>query len=266
MVTVTDLRSEARHEVWRPGQEPPVAPLPDCESVYRLARRYRLADRAATFRVRPCDLTDADGGSPLPHLVREGVVVLDRPVADPTAVFLAVVGAGRPGARLVVAATAPDAPPLAAMVKLAVGLDLTLVVVACRHRPALHDPLPDRGLTWSVELVPVGTPTDRLDPPVRDSVEAAVAHCLRHLDLAITAAVPVDPATPITVPQWPTPVAVADPVPLIARLAAHYDGEAVAVAFSRAGCAVRLAGRDGSPVARAATLADAVRALGLRPA
>jgi hypothetical protein len=153
------------------------------------------------------------------------------------------------------------------MVNLAVGLDLTLVVVACQHRPALDDPLPDRGLTWSVDLVPVGTPTDRLDPPVRDSVEAAVAHCLRHLDLAIAVAVPVDPATPIAVPQLPTPVAVADPVPLIARLTAHYDGEVVAVSFSRAGCVVRSSGSDGwTTIASAATLADAARTLGLRPA
>ncbi|MEH0972383.1 hypothetical protein V6U77_14780 [Micromonospora sp. CPCC 205546] len=266
-VTVTDLRSQARHELWRPGEAPPVAPLPGCESVHRLPRRHRLTDRAASFGVRPCDLTDADGGTPLPHLVREGLVVLDRPVTDPTAVFLAGLAAGRPGARLIVAATAPDVPPLADLVRLAVGLDLSLAVVVCRHRPEPDDPLSPRGLTWGVELLPLGTPADRLDPPVRDSVEAAVAHCLTYLDNTVLAAVPADPATPIPVPQRPTAVEVADPVPLLTRLAAHHAGRSVTITFSQAGCAVRLTGQEGGPLlARAATLADAVRALGSRPA
>ena len=153
MVTVTDLRDRVHHELWRPAPSRPVA-----GAGHRLAGRYRLADRAAQFGVRPQDLTEADGGKPLAVELREGLVYGDE--RDPEQQFVSRAAAGRPGARLIVVAARPDAPPLADLVRLAVGLSRCLAVTVHDHGPA------ELGrCSWGVQLVPCGTPPDRLDGP-----------------------------------------------------------------------------------------------------
>ncbi|MEU3453214.1 GNAT family N-acetyltransferase [Micromonospora sp. NPDC006766] len=248
MVTVTDLRDRVHHELWRPASSGPAA-----ESRHWLAGRYRLADRAAQLGVRPQDLTEADGGKPVAVELREGLLYGDE--RDPEREFVTRAAAGRPGARLIVVAARPDVPPLADLVRLAVGLSLCLAVTVRAHGPA------ELGrCSWGVQLVPCGTPPDRLDGPCRPSVEAAVAFCLRFLDNAVLAAVPVDPDVPIPVPQSPVELPLADPVPVLVQLGERYAGTPVAVEFSRGGCRIQVRGQDGwVPVAQASTLADAAQ-------
>jgi hypothetical protein len=124
-------------------------------------------------------------------------------------------------------------------------------------------------------VLPPGTPVDLIDPPVRPTVEAAIAFCLDHLDYAATGAVPVDVDRPIPVPHSSAPpgdpvsggpASSADPLPLILRLAAHHPGEQVVVHLDGAGCQIHLGDpADRRLLARADHLADALRALGLPP-
>ncbi|MGC4807176.1 hypothetical protein [Micromonospora sp. DT233] len=268
-VTLTDLRTRARHELWqpRPGEEPATRVDPASgPRLYRLPGRYRLADQADTFGVRPPELIEADGGDPLSVLLVAGLS-LAPPHLDPVAWYVASAGAGRPGARLIVVADPPEVPSLAALARLAAALGLTLAVSVQdhRHEPG-HDPTLRPDHSWSIELVPPGTPADRLTPPLRPCVEAATAFCLKYLDNAVTAAVPAAAELPIAVPQAPATALPADPVPLILRLAGGFPGATVLVELGRYGCRVHLSDADGCRLlARAGLLADALRALGLPP-
>ncbi|WP_320067587.1 hypothetical protein [Micromonospora sp. RTGN7] len=268
-VTLADLRTRARHELWQPCPgEPgavPVDPTPGPQ-LHRLAGRYRLAGQASTFGVRPHELIEADGGQPLSVLLVAGLSVVP-PHLDPVARFVASAGAGRPGARLIVVADPPDVPSLAVLARLATGLGLTLAVSVRDHRHDLgHDPAIRPDSSWNVELVPPGTPVDRLAPPVRPSVEAALAFCLEYLDNAVTAAVPAVADRPIVVPHAPATAPPVDPVPLILGLAGCFPGDEVIVQLDRDGCRVHLNDADGCrPLASASTLTDAAHALGLPP-
>ncbi|KXK63279.1 hypothetical protein AWW66_04045 [Micromonospora rosaria] len=277
-VTLTDLDGFATHELWRADHDDPGVPVagwPGGAPVLRLDRRYRLAERAATLGVRPADLLDADGGLPLHRDLREGLVFPDGTTVPALVRFVRKAAAGRPGARLIVAAVRPVTPPLAAVLRLGAGLGLDVAVTVTDQRPDPDQPLREAGRWWSVELMAPGTPDERISPPGLPSVEAAVGFCLRMLDGAVHAAVPADVQVPLVVPQMPGPDAdpwigvpsrgVVDPTVALLRLARHYPDQFVRVRFQADGCVVGLFERAGwVPVVRAAGLAAALGALGLR--
>ncbi|BCJ60354.1 hypothetical protein [Micromonospora endophytica] len=249
-VTVTDLEQRAEHQLWLPGDGPEVGPD------HRLDRPYRLADQAADFGVRPEDLTEADGGQPLTFGLREGLVLAGGP--DPQRRFVASAAAGRPGARLIVVARRPDVPPLTDLVRLAHGLSLSALVGVCDDRPA------GLGLRWVVSLGRDGLAPERVGRPHQLTVEAAIGHCLRFLDEAVRAAVPEEAGVPIPVPQAPATARPVDPVPGILALAEHHAGREVTVEIGRRVCRVHLREPVGwRLLARAATLTEALRGLGL---
>ncbi|MGC4854627.1 hypothetical protein ACLQ24_14830 [Micromonospora sp. DT4] len=263
-VTVTDLHRRARHDTWLPRPGEPTTPLE--RRLHQLPGRYRLADQATDFGVRPDDLTEADGGQPLDVMLRDGVGMAP-PEVDPVRHFVTRTAAGRPGARLIVVARTPDVPSLTELFRLALGLRLAVAVTVRCDRYEATDPPGWRGWQWGIQLLPPGTPADRIDPPVRPTVEAAIAFCLDHLDNAITEAAPVEVAQPIPVPHSPAlPGPTVDPLPLIRKLAVHHPGEQVVVHLDGGCCQLHL----GDPtarrlLARAHHLRDAVRALDLPP-
>ncbi|HEY0700946.1 MAG TPA: hypothetical protein VGD43_24445, partial [Micromonospora sp.] len=269
MVTVTDLRRRAVHQLWQPAPgtpAPQVASQPDGKPVHQLPGRYRLARWASDVGVRPEGLAQLDDpGHPLGQDLLDGIVTVHRPGADPAVEFVRSAGAGLPGARLIVLATPPDAPPLSEVIRLARGLGLDLRVLVVDHWRNTGDPLKTHGTRWDVSLVPAGSPVG-WDVPLHPSVEAAVAACLEHLANAVDQAVPADPGTPIPVPHAPATLPGPDPEPLLSRLAQQHGGEPVAVTFHADGCAVHLVERDATRLlARAGSLADAVAALGTEP-
>ncbi|SCL62833.1 hypothetical protein [Micromonospora yangpuensis] len=271
VVTVTDLSGAATHELWSADDLAPGVPVggwPGGPPVLRLGDRYRLADRAAAFGVRPVDLTDADGGLPIHRDLREGLVVGDGTTDPALTRFVRDAAAGRPAARLMVAAVRPSAPPLSALLRLAAGLGLDAAVSVTDQRYDPDQPLREGGCWWSVELVAPGTPDERISPPGLPSVEAAVGFCLRMLDGAAHAAVPTDLMVPLAVPQVPVPGpepgGAVDPVAALLRLARHYPDQFIRVRLAAGGCVVGLRERDGwNPVVRAAGLTAALAALGL---
>ncbi|GAB3942672.1 hypothetical protein GCM10027614_30110 [Micromonospora vulcania] len=91
-VTVTDL-SRAVHELWRPAAGEPatmVATQPGGKPVYQLRRHYRAARLAATFGVRPQDLTPVDdvGCHGLDQDLLDGIVTVDGPGMDPAGCYV----------------------------------------------------------------------------------------------------------------------------------------------------------------------------------
>ncbi|MEV4820746.1 hypothetical protein [Micromonospora sp. NPDC049274] len=248
LVTVTDLRHRVVHLTWQAGT-PEVAPLvatqPNGRPVVQLPDRYRLGSWAAVLGARPEDLRDADGGHDLDRNLRDGYVTLPWAGADPVGEYARSAGRGAAAGRLIVVAAPPDAPPLAELLRLALGLDVALVVTVCDLRHNTGDPLLADGLRWSVEVKPRDAPVLPDDLPYRPSLAAALAWCREGLTDAVASAVPADPAVPIPVP-WSGPRDLAgDPEPDLLRLAARHAGQAVTVRFTRAGCAVHRHDDDG---------------------
>nr|QLJ99754.1 hypothetical protein HZU44_06500 [Micromonospora carbonacea] len=241
LLTLTDLRHRVVHLAWWAGTPEAVTAAGGGAGgrlVVRLPERYRLAAWAAVFGVRPEDLAEADGGHDISPDVREGYVTLPWAGADPVAEQVAAVGPALPAARLLVTAVRPDAPPLAELLRLALGLDLALVVnlVDLRNHPA--GLLRAHGVLWSVELRPPAAPVHPDDLPCRPSPEAAVAHCLEGLDATLPETVPADPDAPVPVPRsGPRPLP-ADPVPALLRLAAGHPDQPLTVRFTRGGCTI----------------------------
>ncbi|MEU8331051.1 hypothetical protein [Micromonospora sp. NPDC048839] len=248
LVTVTDLRHRVVHLTWQAGT-PEVAPLvatqPNGRPVVQLPDRYRLGSWAAVLGVRPEDLRDADGGHDLDRDLRDGYVTLPWAGADPVGEYARSAGRGTAAGRLIVVAAPPDAPPLPELLRLALGLDLALVVAVCDLRHNAGDPLLADGLRWSVEVKPRDVPVSPDDLPYRPSLAAALASCQECLTDAVAGAGPTDPAVPIPVPCSGLRDIVADPVPDLLRLAARHAGQAVTVRFTRAGCAVHRHDDDG---------------------
>jgi hypothetical protein len=241
LITLTDLRHRVVHLTWRAGTPEAVTTAgggPGGRLVVRLPERYRLAAWAAVFGVRPEDLAEADGGHEVQPDVREGYVTLPWAGADPVAEQVAAVGPALPAARLLITAVRPAAPPLAELIRLALGLDLALVVnvLDLRAHPAVT--MQAHGVLWSVELRPPANPVHPDDLPCRPSLEAAIAHCLDGLDVTLPETAPADPDSPIPVPGSAGRALPADPVPELLRLAARHAGRALTVRFTRSGCTV----------------------------
>ncbi|MEK8107663.1 hypothetical protein NKG94_26250 [Micromonospora sp. M12] len=180
LVTVTDLRHRVVHLTWQAGT-PEVAPLvatqPNGRPVVHLPDRYRLASWAAVLNARPEDLRDADGGHDLDRNLRDGYVTVPWAGADPVAEHVRSAGRGTAAGRLIVVAAPPDAPPLPELLRLALGLDLALVVAVCDLRHNTGDPLLADDLRWSVEVKPRDAPVLPDDLPYRPSLAAALAWC-----------------------------------------------------------------------------------------
>ncbi|MET8093141.1 hypothetical protein [Micromonospora sp. NPDC005220] len=246
-VTITDLRHRVVHLAWQAGT-PEVAPLvatqPGGKPVVQLPDRYRLGSWAAVLGAPPDDLADADGGHPIGKDLRDGYVTLPWAGADPVAEYVRDAGRGTAAGRLIVVAAPPDAPPLPELMRLALGLDLALVVGVCDLRHNTDDPLLADGLSWSVELKPRDAPVRPDDFPYRPSLAAALAWCVECLTDAVAGAAPTDPTAPIPVP-CSGPRDVADPEPELLRLAAQHAGQVVTVRFTRAGCTVHRHDDDG---------------------
>ncbi|MBQ1017869.1 hypothetical protein KBX71_08320 [Micromonospora sp. D93] len=247
LVTVTDLRHRVVHLAWQAGT-PEVAPLvatqPGGKPVVQLPDRYRLGSWAAVLGARPDDLADADGGQQIGKDLRDGYVTLPWAGADPVGEHVRSTGRGTPAGRLIVVATPPDAPPLVELLRLALGLDLALVVAMCDLRHNAADPLLADGLRWSVEVKPLDAPVRPDDFPYRPSLAAALSWCVECLTDAVAGAAPTDPMVPIPVPGS-GPRDVANPEPELLRLAAQHAGHVVTVRFTRAGCTVHRHDEDG---------------------
>ncbi|MEO3929399.1 hypothetical protein ABGB07_36930 [Micromonosporaceae bacterium B7E4] len=238
VVTLSNLRDQVLHLNWEVGQPPlaqPVGSQPNGQPVVQLSGRYRLARWAGAFRVRPEDLAELDGGGGVDQDLRDGIVTLSDPDADPLAHYVGYASRGHPGARRFVRAAPPDVPPLADLIRFALGLGLVATVTVQNHRPNEGDPLRLHGEGWRVELnapaLPMGVP----ELPTHPTVETAIADCLDCLDLALAEAVPADPRYPIPVPSSPEPARLDDPLPLLTHLGDRYAGQPVAVRFDPAG-------------------------------
>ncbi|MFG2064696.1 hypothetical protein ACGFIK_25125 [Micromonospora sp. NPDC048871] len=264
-VTVTDLR-QVSHETWRPdGSEPApvVAHQPNGKPVHQLGAHRRLARYASSFGVRPADLTRLDTDWPVDHDLLDGIVTVHEPGVDPVRQHVEQLAAGLPGARLFVLAAVPDAPPLTDLLRLAHALDLAAVLTYCDHRLDAGDPRKIQGERWDVRLIARDAPVGA-EFPFCASVEAAVARCVEYLDCHLVASVPRDPDQPVPAPQAAPSPPLPDPTELLRRVGWHYAGQPVVAAFDRTGCRLWLTGEDTlQPLARAATLDDAVFALRL---
>lgn len=233
---------------------------------HRRPARRRLAHWSNVLGVRPEHLTELDGGASISQDIRDGIVTLPHPEADPLTTHLNRITAGVPGARLVINTAAPDAPAMTDLIRLAHGLHLAAAITIENHRLYDDDPLRIHGERWQIDLVPPDQPPDPTPGhPHHQSLPAAVAHCLAYLELALAASVPTDPHQPIPSPQTPDPGPAADPAPLIRQLGHHHAGHPVTVQLTRAGCRVYLAERGGTPthLATAPTLTTALASLGL---
>nr|MDT0659254.1 hypothetical protein [Micromonospora sp. DSM 115978] len=247
VLTVTDLRGRYLHLNWRPDdREPPpaiVASYGGAAPVLRLPAHYRVGPWATTFGVRPHDLTSLDGAHVIGQHLRDGIIELPDPTADPIRAYLTRAATGLPAGRLIVRANDWPGPGLADLARLALGLDLAIEVTAVDHRLDAGDPRRVQGVTWAVTLVDPDTPIARRPDAHRHSVPEAVAYCLRYLGAVIVAAVPTDPDRPIPIPQHPKPITghladlldtanLTDPV---RRLAARHPGRPATARLDAAG-------------------------------
>ncbi|GAA0398759.1 hypothetical protein GCM10009541_47230 [Micromonospora gifhornensis] len=264
-VTVTDLR-RVSHETWRsvPGEPAPVVGYqPNGSPVHQLGAHWRLRRHAETFGVRPADLTRLDERQPVDQDLLDGTVTVFDPAVEPARRHVERIVAGLPGARLFVLAAAPDTPPLTDLLRLAHALDLTVVLTYCDHRLDAGDPTKIQGERWDVRLLARDAEVGA-EFPFCASVELAVARCVEYLDSHLLAAVPRDPQRPVPAPQAAPSPPVPDPTVLLRRVGRHYAGQPVVASFGRTGCRLWLAeGGLVQPLARAATLDDAVSALRL---
>lgn len=212
-----------------------VAPRQDVDGCWMLPLTDLLRDLAVTVGVDSVDQGVAAGrwpvgqDLPLPARWRPELPVSDRHELE------AAVLAGWPRTPWQVhlgGSSAPDAaavPSLVDVVRLGLGLGLTVSVTMLRRRPDTPTgPVPRAAEGWGVTFS-AGTAPALL--PIHPTVEVAVADCLAHLDPALAEAVPVDPDIPIAVPVTPVPYQVTDPVPVLARLAAQHPGHPVLLRY-----------------------------------
>ncbi|MGI5215582.1 hypothetical protein [Plantactinospora sp. CA-290183] len=269
VVTITDLDHRVVHLNWRAGDAAPaplVATQPGGKPVVQLPDQFRLSSYAGTLGVRPEDLTEADGGWSVDQDLREGYVTLHVTDVDPLTQHLAHAGRGRPGARLIVLATPPEVPSLAQVIRLALGLGLTVDVSVRDDRHHADDPLRVQGLSWHVEITaaaPVWAAAE-VAPSSRPTLAGAIAFALDYLASVLAEAVPDEPAQPIAVPRAPAADPIADPEPMLRRLGAHQPGQWVTVHFWATGCRIDL--REQGTLRHLATAADltgGLAALGL---
>ncbi|RKR89336.1 hypothetical protein BDK92_3680 [Micromonospora pisi] len=266
VVTVTDLADRVIHENWsgQPVDAPLVATQPGGKPVVQLPEQHRLARLTGHFDQRPDVLTELDGGHQFGQDLRDGIVTVHRPGDDPLAEQIARATRGRPGARLLLSARPPAAPPLAELIGIALGLHLAIAITVQNHRLDAGDPLRVHGESWDVEITAADPAAPFTDLPLHRSLPAAVADCVTYLEVALAATVPADPRQPIPVPQTPRPCPVDDPDRLIARLGQHHPGKPITVRFDRTGCTVHLHEYGVTQVlAKAPTLAAAAAVLGL---
>jgi len=149
-------------------------------------------------------------------------------------------------------------------VRLVLGLRLAVTITVVDHSRNAGDLRLVQGERWDVTIRPPGGPVALADPPTRPTPEAATVFCLDYLDLALAAATPTDPHTPIPVPQTPSPYDIDDPVPLLRRLARHHAGQPVAAHYHPGTCQLWIRDHDGvQHLATAPTLPAALHTLHL---
>ena len=79
------------------------------------------------------------------------------------------------------------------LLRLALGLDLALVVAVCDLRHNAADPLLADGLRWSLEVKPLDATVRPDDFPYRPSLAAALSWCVECLTDAVAGAAPNRP-------------------------------------------------------------------------
>ena len=250
VLTVTDLRGRYVHLNWRPDDtEPPatlVASYGSGVPVLRLPTHYQVGRWAPIFGVQPHDLTSLDGERVIGQDLRDGVVDLTDPTADPIRTYLTRAATGLPAGRLIVRANTWPGPGLADLTRLALGLGLGIEITAVNHRLNAGDPHRVQGVHWAVNVVDPDTPIGHQPDAYRHSVPEAVAYCLRYLGAVIAAAVPTHPNRPIRIPQHPKPITghladLLDPADApqltepVRRLAAHHPGRTATARLDHTG-------------------------------
>jgi hypothetical protein len=253
VITLTDLDAQVTHLNWpadreRPLPTPLVALQPSGAPVVQLPDHYRLARWASILGVCPEHLAELDGAASISPDSRDGTVTLHDPDHDPLTQHLTTLSAGRPGARLLVHTTAPDAPPLAELIRLAHGLRLALAVTAEFHQHHTGDPLRVNTETWQIDLLRPDLANSSYAPqrPHHSSLATAIAHCYAYLELSLTATVPTDPRQPIPIPRFspplPRPQPADDPTETIRRLGRQHPGQPVTVLLTPTGCRIHRPG------------------------
>ncbi|GGL94830.1 MULTISPECIES: hypothetical protein [Micromonospora] len=200
---------------------------PDGTPIVQLPPHYRVAGLADLLGVRPEHLTrlDQPGGYPLDQHLLDGTVTDAGDASGggsggssfggsfggsgggsfgdgPAQRYVARAARSTPGARLFVLAQPPAAPPVVELIRLAVGLDLAVTVVACDHRHDAADPTRLHGVRWRVDVTGPAAEVD-LRQPWWPSLEAAATDCLAHLGSAVRQALPTSPHRPLPAPTWP---------------------------------------------------------------
>ncbi|WP_434740839.1 hypothetical protein [Micromonospora sp. SH-82] len=271
-VTVTDL-TRATHHLWQPTVELSTAGgrvageaavrvgcHPDGTPILQLREHYRAAGLADRFGVRPEHLIrlDQPGGHPLGQDLLEGTLTGPDPDTapgpdsqaprpgpdsqtpdpggdDPARRYVTRAARGVPGARLLVLARPPAAPPTVELIRLAVGLHLAVTVVACDHRRDADDPNRLHGVRWRVDVTSTASDLD-LRRPWWPSVEAAVADRFAHLGPTLRDTLPTSAHQPLPAPTTVDPVGVQDPTSALRRLARRHAGQVVAARLDGTGC------------------------------
>jgi hypothetical protein len=268
-LTITGLSGKATHVNWPANLDRsahPVGAQPNGRPVVQLAEGFRLARWAPPFGVRPEHLFDARSDYPIEQDLREGVATLTCPDADPIDEYLRRASAGRPGARLLVVAAPPDAPPLSHVVRLAFGLGFAVEAAVCNHRLDADDPCKIHGERWRVDIVSAESPIAPSDVPLKDSLEQAIAYCWENLDQAVDAATPRDPTRALPVPQQralPDDDDADQVAALLSRMGDRHAGEVVALRLARDGCRLYL-GEEPTLLVDAPTLGDIFTKLGMQ--
>ncbi|MER7164660.1 hypothetical protein ABT336_01090 [Micromonospora sp. NPDC000207] len=245
-VTVTDL-TRATHRLWQPAAGEPmnrVGTNPDGTPIFQVGEDRRVAGLAADFGVGSEYLTRVDDGHPVGQDLLDGTVTGVGPGEDPGIRHVEQTARRLPGARLIVLAHPPAAPPVADLIRVGTGLDLAVTVVARDHRLDAADPTRLHGVRWRVDVTSPAAPPD-LRQPWWPSLEAAVADRFAHLGTALRESVPVLPTRPVPAPVNSAPMQVQDPTPALRRLAARHAGQVVAVRADRTGCRFWLAEASG---------------------
>nr|MDT0658494.1 hypothetical protein [Micromonospora sp. DSM 115978] len=210
VLTVADLRGRSVHRNWRPEDTTPpftvVATYASGVPVVQLPEHYRVGRLASGFGVQPHDLTSLDGEEVLYQDLRDGLVSLTDPTADPVLTYVRDAAVGLAAGRLIVRANDWPGPGLADLARLALGLGLAVEITAVDHRLNAGDPRLVQGVHWEIGLAQPDLPIDRRPSAHRHSIGEAVAYCLRYLGAVIAAAIPADPSRPIRIPQQPKPL------------------------------------------------------------